>query len=131
MKFITLETCLLKDFFILREGIRIAVSRCRQHGQGETGGGSGVDAVCIRDEFQCKYSPVRGECRKGFVGDLLARGQIEVMEKIGEQHDVVRAFPIEIERTSLKQRMTVSDAGSQCIFGGDGKVFGPVECREL
>ena len=71
-----------------------------------------ADAIGLGNEVQREGPAARCESRVSLGRQQLTSRHVEVMQKVCQQHDVVRAAPIDVEGTTWKQSMPV---GNTCL----------------
>jgi hypothetical protein len=130
MEFTSVESSRSEDLVVFSKGIGIPAGRRSEHGQGKRRGCGRGDAIGIGNEFQSHRPPTRRKRGKSLGRQLLAGRYIEMVQEIRQQHDVVSATPISIERTAGKQSMAICDTRLLRVLGGHGKHIRPVECTD-
>ena len=89
-----------------RKRVSVAVGCGGEHHQREGGRRWRRDAIGLGNEFQRKGPATRCESRVRFGRQLLTGRHVEVMQKVCQEHDVVRAAPGNVEGTTRTAKHT-------------------------
>ena len=81
----------------LAEGVGIAGRGAGQHDEAEGGGQGRRNAILVRHEFERRRAAAGLQRRVYLLQQSSAGGRVEVMQKVGEQDDIVRPSVRDIE----------------------------------